>query len=47
MYFVEWIDEMLRVVAARNRYASVADRQQVEARFLEAQTEFRHKAESP
>lgn len=47
MYFVEWIDQMLRVVAARNRYASVADRQQVEARFLEAQTAFRHKAESP
>jgi putative heme-binding domain-containing protein len=40
-YFVGWIEQMLRVVAARNRYAKVEDRQQVETLFRKAQSEFR------
>jgi putative heme-binding domain-containing protein len=40
-YFVDWIEQMLRVVAARNRYASVEDRRQVETLFRRAQDEFR------
>lgn len=38
--FVEWIDQLLRVVAARNRFVSEVDRQQVESRFLEAREAF-------
>jgi TolB protein len=40
-YFVDWIDQMLRVVAARNRYVSVENRREVEALFRKAQNEFR------
>jgi len=40
-FFVGWIDQMLRVVAARDRYPSVEDRRQVEALFRKAQDEFR------
>ena len=40
-YFVNWIEQMLRVVAARNRYASVENRRQVETLFRRAQNEFR------
>ena len=40
-YFVDWIEQMLRVVAARNRYPSVQDRRQVEMLFRRAQDEFR------
>jgi len=39
--FIDWIEQMLRVVDARNRYASVEDRRQVEALFRRAQDEFR------
>lgn len=46
-YFVEWIDQLLRVVAARNRYASVEDREQVEATFRRAREEFRRRTLSP
>lgn len=40
-YFVNWIEQMLRVVNARNRYARAEDRRQVEALFRKAQDEFR------
>ena len=40
-YFVDWIEQLLRVVAARNRYATVEDRQGVEALFRKAQNEYR------
>jgi putative heme-binding domain-containing protein len=40
-YFVDWIEQLLRVVAARNRYATVEDRQEVEALFRKAQNEYR------
>lgn len=40
-YFVDWIEQLLRVVAARNRYASADDRKQVETLFRKAQDEFR------
>ncbi len=45
-YFVDWIEQMLRVVAARNRYASVEDRRQVETLFRKAQNEFRKMVEA-
>ena len=45
-YFVDWIEQMLRVVNARNRYASIEDRRQVEALFRRAQSEFRKMAEA-
>ena len=45
-YFVDWIERMLRVVAARNRFASVEDRRQVETLFRRAQDEFRKMAEA-
>lgn len=41
VYFVDWIEKLLRVVATRDRYASASDRQQVEQRFREAQDRFR------
>jgi hypothetical protein len=44
-YFVDWIEQLLRVVAARNRYASAEDRKQVEALFRKGQNEFRKLAE--
>ena len=40
-YFVDWIEQMLRVVAARDRFANVEDRRQVETLFRRAQDEFR------
>jgi len=43
-YFVDWIEQMLKVVAARNRYASPEDRRQVESLFRRAQDEFRKMA---
>ena len=44
-YFVDWIEQMLRVVAARNRYATVENRREVETLFRQAQSEFRKMAE--
>lgn len=44
-YFVDWIGQLLRVVAARDRYASVEERQQVEEIFHQAQTQFRLRAQ--
>jgi len=40
-YFVEWIDQLLRVVAVRNRYRTAQDREQVEAVFRQAREKFR------
>jgi putative heme-binding domain-containing protein len=45
-YFVDWIDRMLRVVAARNRYPSIDDREKVEALFRKAQSAFRRLVDS-
>ncbi|HVX11576.1 MAG TPA: CehA/McbA family metallohydrolase [Pirellulales bacterium] len=45
-YFVDWIERMLRVVIARNRYARVEDRRQVEVLFRKAQDEFRRMADA-
>jgi putative heme-binding domain-containing protein len=45
-YFVDWIEQMLRVVAARNRYASVGNRREVETLFRKAQSEFRKMADA-
>ena len=45
-YFVGWIEQMLRVVAARDRYARTEDRRQVEALFRRAQEEFRKLADA-
>ena len=36
-YFVAWIEQMLRAVAARNRFAKGEDRRQVESLFRRAQ----------
>ena len=43
-YFVDWIEQMLRVVEARNRFASIEDRREVESLFRRAQDEFRRLA---
>jgi hypothetical protein len=43
-YFADWIEQMLKVVAARNRYPSPENRQQVESLFRRAQNEFRKMA---
>ena len=43
-YFVDWIGQLLKVVAARNQYASAEDRQQVEALFRKAQDLYRERA---
>jgi hypothetical protein len=43
-YFVDWIEQLLRVVAARNRYSSAEDRHKVEVLFRKAQNEFRERA---
>ena len=40
-YFVEWIEQMLRVVAVRNRYPSSTEREQVESLFRKAQDYYR------
>jgi hypothetical protein len=45
-YFVDWIEQMLRVVVARNRYARLEDRRQVETLFRKAQDEFRKIADA-
>ena len=45
-YFVDWIEQMLRVVDARNRFASVENRRQVESLFRRAQDEFRKLADA-
>ncbi len=44
-YFVNWIDQMLRVVDVRNRFASIENRRQVESLFRKAQDEFRKLAD--
>jgi hypothetical protein len=43
-FFVAWIEQMLPVVADRNRFASTADRQRVESLFRRAQDEYRKRA---
>jgi hypothetical protein len=45
-YFVDWIDQMLRVVAVRNRFADIENRRQVEMLFRRAQNEFRKMADA-
>ena len=45
-FFVNWIEQMLRVVDARNRFASVKDRRHVESLFRRAQDEFRKLADA-
>jgi hypothetical protein len=40
-FFVDWIERMLRVVDARNRFARIEDRREVESLFRKAQDEFR------
>jgi hypothetical protein len=44
-YFADWIEQMLRVVAARDRFANVDDRRQVESLFRKAQNGFRKLAD--
>lgn len=44
-YFVDWIERMLRVVAARDRFAKGEDRRQVETLFRKARDEFRKMAD--
>jgi len=44
-YFVEWIDQLLKVVKARNGYAKAEDRQKVEAIFRKAQARYREMAQ--
>ena len=43
-FFVDWIEQMLRVVGARNRYARPEDRQEVERLFRKAQSEYKKQA---
>jgi hypothetical protein len=43
-YFVDWIEQMVRSVAARDRFAHTEDRRQVEALFRGAQEKFRRMA---
>jgi hypothetical protein len=43
-FFVGWIEQMLRIVAARNRFASTDDRRRVESLFRRAQDEYRKRA---
>jgi len=45
-YFVGWIDQMLRVVAIRNRYPSSQDREAVESIFRKAQDYYAKMAKS-
>src|SRR5205823_3874968 len=44
--FMDWIEQMLRVVDARNRFARIEDRRQVESLFRRAQDEFRKLADA-
>ncbi len=43
-YFVEWIEQMIRVVVTRNRYPSLADREAVEQQFRKAQDYYRQRS---
>src|SRR5262245_46401495 len=43
-FFVAWIEQMLRVVDARNRFARTEDRRRVESLFRSAQEEYRKRA---
>ncbi len=45
-YFVGWIDKLLGVVAARDRYANPEDRERVEELFKRAQAKFQAMAEA-
>ena len=45
-YFVDWIEQMVRSVAARDRFARAEDRRQVEALFRGAQEKFRRIADA-
>jgi hypothetical protein len=45
-YFVNWIEQMLRVVDSRNRFASVENRREVESLFERARNEFRKLADA-
>ncbi|HAY78552.1 MAG TPA: hypothetical protein DCY79_01955 [Planctomycetaceae bacterium] len=45
-YFVDWIDRLLRVVAARDRYASASERQAVERLFRRARDRYQKLAEA-
>jgi len=45
-YFVDWIEQMLRVVDARNRFTSIENRRQVESLFRRAQHQFRKLADA-
>lgn len=40
-YFVEWIDKLIQVLSARNRFARPEDRKQIEELFRKAQNEYR------
>jgi hypothetical protein len=46
-YFVGWIDQMLRVVAIRNRYPSAKDRETVEMVFRKARDYYVNMAQRP
>ena len=45
-YFVDWIEQLLQVVDARNRFTSLEDRRRVESLFRRAQNEFRKLADA-
>jgi hypothetical protein len=45
-YFIDWIEQMLRVVDARDRFASIENRRHVESLFRRAQNEFRKVADA-
>jgi len=42
-YFVDWIDQLLRVVQTRDRYPSRRDRESVEAIFRQARQRFQER----
>jgi TolB protein len=45
-YFVDWIEQMIKSVGARDRFARAEDRRQVEALFRGAQKKFRRMADA-
>jgi hypothetical protein len=45
-FFVDWIEQMLKVVDARNRFARIEDRREVESLFRRAQDAFRKLADA-
>jgi len=45
-YFVDWIEQMIKSVGARDRFAQAEDRRQVEALFRGAQKKFRRMADA-